>query len=378
MVRISDILKGIGERSESRKPQEEKVSIPLEEKPIRETPLPLPQEVVEDDIRISKAMTQESVFEEEQEMSIAKAMRETHINQEESLIIYNQGIELMRGVLQKTEAGEAIELEDINNLTGEIVERLMLEDKELLALTVTSTSDNYLIAHSINVAILAVEIGLGKGYNKSRLIEMGLCAFLHDLGMIKVMDIANQPRPLQEEEYAEIKKHPFLGEEIAAKIRNIDQSLLRVIKEHHERLNGKGYPNHLSSDEINEYSQIISLCDVYEAFTHIRPYRKALNNQDAIKEIISMNLELFDPKNIKILIKRLGLFPLGTWVELNTGEIGKVISSNEDFPLRPTVNIMFDINRQRYNEIKSINLIKQHSLYIKRAVDLKDLGLDFT
>lgn len=383
MVRMSDILKRLGQRSEPDKSQEEKPSsIPLKEEPIREIPqaytMKIEAEKTNDGIRLSKAMSEkEGISEKEEKMHIAKAMRETQFNPEESLHIYNEGIGLMRGILNKAKNNEPIELKEGYNLIENIVERLVLGDQELLSLTRTSTSgqDSYLIAHSVNVTIFSIEMGLAKGYNKSRLNELGLAAFLHDIGMVKVMDIVNQPRTLTEDEYAKIREHPLDGTEILSKIKDIKQSVIHVVHEHHERLNGKGYPQHLSDGEINEYSQIISLCDIYEALTHERPYRKQMNNHEAIKEILTMNSEYFDAKNVKLFIKRLGVFPVGNWVELNTGEIGKVISNNEDFPLRPTVNLFFDMNKQNYTQIKSINLAKHQAVYIKKSVDLKDLNL---
>lgn len=372
MVRMSDILKRLGQKPESKGSEEEK---PTEEIPQAYTPKSEEEKTTEG-IQISKAMTQkEGMSEEEGKMHIAKAMRETQFNPEESLRIYNQSLEMVKEIFKKAKGGEPIELNQIYKLIENIVERLVLGDVELLSLTANFSADNYLFAHAINVTMLAIEVGLGKGYNKSRLNELGLSAFLHDIGMVKVMDIANQPRNLTDDEYAKIKEHPLYGAEILTKIKDIAQSAIYVAKEHHERFTGKGYPKCLSDGEINEYSQIVSLCDVYEALTHPRPYRKAINNHDAIKEILVMNSEMFDAKNIKILIKRLGLFPVGSWVELNTGEIGKVISTNEDFPLRPQVNVMFGTDKQRYAELKPINLAKHHSIFIKRLVDLKDLGL---
>jgi len=385
MVRMSDILKRIGQKPALEKPQEEKSqeekpSIPLQEELVKEvsqayTPK-IKEEKASESVQFAKAMSkQEGISEEEGKMHIAKAMRETQLDPEESLHIYNQGIGLMKEILNKAKNNEPIELKEIYTLIENIVERFVLGDQELLSLSAGFNNGDYLVVHSINVAMFSIELGLGKGYNKSRLNELGLSALLHDIGMIKVMDIAKQPRVLSDDEYAKIKEHPLYGAEVLSKIKNINQSVIYVAKEHHERFTGGGYPSRLNNGQINEYSQIVSLCDVYEALTHPRSYRTAMKNQDAIKEILTMNSQLFDPKNVKVLIKRLGLFPVGSWVELNSGEIGKVIFNNEDFPLRPTVNVMFGMDKQRYPEVKSINLAKHHSLFIKRQVDLKDLGL---
>jgi HD-GYP domain-containing protein (c-di-GMP phosphodiesterase class II) len=380
MVRMSDILKRISQDAGSKKPKEDKLPIPMQEEIVKETPVAAVSEIrevkAEEGVQISKAMTREQgISEYEHKMQVSKAMREVQLNPQDSYRIYNQGLELFGRLLNKVKNNEPADIKSFSAFIESIVERLMLGDSELISLTVNSTPDNYLIGHCVNVTVLSIEIGLGKGYNKSRLTELGLCALLHDIGMAGVMDIANQSRTISEEEYAKIKEHALAGAALLSRMRDINQNVIRVAKEHHERFNGSGYPEGLGESEINEYSQIIALCDVYEALTHVRPHRKKIENHEAIKELLLLNLGLFDAQNIKILIQRLGVFPVGSWVELNTGEIGKVVSANENFPLRPTVNVMFDMNRQKYPQIKSINLSKHHSIYIKRPADLSDWGL---
>lgn len=386
MVRMSDILRriGIGAKPEPRKPQEEdKPKGDLKEESGKGasgglSPEDRGKKAAEGGVRIAKAMTQrEGLAKEGEKISISQAMRDTQLDPADSQRIYGRGRELMEEILKKAQRNEPPDLKEVCALIESIVQRLVLGDNELLSLAIGSATENYLAAHSLNVTILSVEIGLGKGYNKSRLSELGLCAFLYDIGMAEVMDLASQPRLLSKEEYARIKQHPLRSQEILRRMEGVSQAVLDVARQHHERLRGQGYPDGLRSDEISEYSRIISLCDVYEALIHARPHRTQLDSHDAIKQILAMNSEgYFDAGNVKVMIKKLGIFPVGSWVELNTGEIGKVISANEDFPLRPNLSIIFNMNKQRYPQAKMAVLPKQQSIYIKRPVDLRDLGLD--
>ncbi|OGX20275.1 MAG: hypothetical protein A3K54_02350 [Omnitrophica WOR_2 bacterium RBG_13_44_8] len=150
------------------------------------------------------------------------------------------------------------------------------------------------------------------------------------------------------------------------------------MKQEHERLNGSGYPEGLKEDEIHEYAKIVAVTDVYEALIHPRSYRDALSPNEAIRELLSINTAmLFETKILKMLINRVGLYPIGSWVELNTGEIGKVSSANEDSPLRPKVNVIFSIDKEKLLPIKLIDLTRHTNIYIKRSIKPQELDLQF-
>ncbi|MCX5703147.1 MAG: HD-GYP domain-containing protein, partial [Candidatus Omnitrophica bacterium] len=165
--------------------------------------------------------------------------------------------------------------------------------------------------------------------------------------------------------------------DILNKIKDIQEEVLFVIEQTHERLNGKGYPKGIKGEQLSEYAKIVAVVDVYEALTHSRPHRKAFSPHGAIKELLTMNSssKLFDAALLKVLINRIGIYPVGSWVELNSGEIGKVASANDDSPLRPKVNIIFGPDRKRLAQIKIVDLVIRSNLFIKRTIDPKELNL---
>lgn len=366
MVRISDILKQRGQSKESPPPKEEAKE--STEKPTE------PEKPVEG-LQVTKAMAKEEPDAENQ-MQVAGAMHQMQINPEESRIIYAHALQVISEILNKTKQDAPVDLREAYEITKVMVDRVVLGDKELIALTVNYSEDNYLYAHSVNVCVISIYVGLNCGYNKSKILELSLGAFLHDLGMIKVIDIASAPRPLNETEFQEVKKHPIYSANILNKIKDIQEEVLYIAQQTHERLNGKGYPHGLKSDKIHEYSKIVATIDVYEALTHPRPYHQPLQPHEAIRELLSINSTgFFEPPILKTLINAIGLYPIGSWVELNTGEIAKVISSNEDAPLRPKVNIIFGANKERLLEMKSVDLLIRSNLFIKHSVNLKELDL---
>lgn len=347
MVRISDILKK-----------------KMRDSPVSREPDPPPS------VEIAKAISQnkETSTEKSPEMQIAKAMKESQPKKEYSKNLYISGIQLAKDVLNSAKEAKPIDLIAIKGFVASIVDSLVLGDKELLNLFYEHHPDNYIYSHIVNVLIMSVDLGLGLGYNKSKLNELGLAAFLHDIGMIKVEEIALQPRSLSEEEYNQIKEHPLYGTEILSKIKDLSSAVIYAAKEDHERWNGEGYPLGVKDGEISEYARIIATIDVYEALTHSRTYRKKYLPHEAIKDILTTDSALFDPIILRILISRIGIYPIGSWVELNTNEIGKVITTNDEYPLKPIVNVIFDNAGNRLEQPCAVNLAKQFNFFIKRPL----------
>jgi len=283
--------------------------------------------------------------------------------------IYKEALAVIKAKLKEAKKGKVTATGDIIDIVEKIVERVMSNDNTLLSLTTTSTPGNYLWVHSVNCCMLAINLGLALGYRRNELVELGFGALLHDVGMVKVLKIAHEPRELASHEYEKIKRHPIYGNEILRRSEALIESAREITYQHHERINGRGYPRRLEKEEIHEYAQIVSLADVYEALTHPRSYRDEFPPHEAMRMIINGEGGAFSSRILKALINLVTIYPVGSWIELNTREIGKVVEINKGFPLRPVVSIMFDPDGKRLKEIKSVNLKDHPALYIKGAVD---------
>lgn len=301
-------------------------------------------------------------------MQIAKAMKETQTDIERPKTLYSKGTQLAKEILDNARDKKPIDLTSIKDLVASMVDSIVLGDKGLLNLFYEYTPENYLYSHMVNVLIMSVEVGLGLGYNKSKLNELGLASFLHDVGMVKVERVALQPRPLSDEEYKQIKEHPLYGVEILSKIKELPEGVIYAVKEDHERVNGQGYPQGIKDGQISEYARIIGTVDVYEALTHDRTHRNKYPPHEAIKEILTANSSLFDPAILRTLISRIGIYPVGSWIELNTNEIGKVVATNDELPLRPVVSLVFDSASRQLEEPRLVNLVNQFNLFVKRPL----------
>lgn len=289
------------------------------------------------------------------------------LNEEESLKLYEETISLVKDIYNRIQAGkEFIERDkDIIDYLNRYADQQYLNNDNILNLVNIQAKDDYMYNHVVNVCIISIDIGIGMGYDRPQLFELGKAAILHDIGMIKLYDVYNKPRRLSPEEYKEIKTHPLLGAEILEKLKIIAEKTVTATTQEHERIDGSGYPHGLKKEAIDEYAKIIGLADVYEAMTHVRPYRDKFHPYEALKEIIDAK-DTFEKKIIKVLIERICCpYPLGSYVKLSTGEKGEVIKRNLRNSFRPIVEINYDSKGKRLRKPRIVDLIKYPSIYIK-------------
>jgi len=202
--------------------------------------------------------------------------------------------------------------------------------------------DEYTFYHSVNTTILALLLGMGKGYNQSRLLELGMGVLMHDIGKTSVnVEILNKEGKLTEEEFEEIKKHTTYGYDLIRKNRDFSVNSAHVAFQHHERWTGGGYPRGLCGREIHELGRIAAVADVYDALVSKRAYRDALEPYQAYEYVLFQSGYLFDPEIVKIFSRHVSLYPVGTGVELSNGMRGNVIRQNKGIPDRPVVRTIY-------------------------------------
>lgn len=227
---------------------------------------------------------------------------------------------------------------------------------------------DYHLLNTVNVVVLSLELAVELGYTSHSLERLGVAAFFHDIGMKSFADLVNLPRKLDDEEIALLQTHPLEG---AAMLRELEEdfalSVADIVEQEHERIDGSGYPRSLNHMEISEYAQIIGLIDVYEALTHQRPHRKSQTSLAALKQLIKSSA-LYDTRLLKSFIERIGLYPRGTFVELNTKEVALVIAQNLRMPSCPVVKVIYDNKGDKSEQKRKIDLSKGTRIYIIRGM----------
>ncbi len=231
------------------------------------------------------------------------------------------------------------------------------------------TYDNYTYLHCIDTCVMSTFLGLNMNFNSNELRELGTGAILHDIGKTKVpYAIINKKGSLTDDEFKEIRKHPIYGKEILEKNYTISDNTIRVVSEHHERFDGKGYPYGLSGNSISKFGRVACVCDVYAAVASNRSYRKRFKPNDAYELILAGSGNMFDSKIVNKFKNTFSVYPLGSHVILSNKVEGYVIRQNGGFPDRPIIRVL-NVNCTKKSErFYEIDLICNNDITIEDIV----------
>ena len=259
--------------------------------------------------------------------------------------------------LEDVRLGQAVNTEAAKELVTEVTNSITRSPHAMVWLTNMKERDEYTSIHCMNVCIMSVSFGRTLGMEKEELEILGLGGLLHDLGKMRVPpEILNKPSKLTYEEFEVMKTHPMQGHKMLKEQGGIPSEVLDIVKHHHERRNGKGYPSHLDGDQINNMTRIVAIVDVYDAITSDRCYHDAITPYDALKNMYEWVNEDFDKDLVENFIKCLGIYPIGCVVKLNLGHVGLVVSASEKSKLRPIVMLVQNSKGERFPTPKLINL----------------------
>jgi hypothetical protein len=313
MVRLSDLLK---KKIKPATPPEEEKPAGVKEPISPGVPLYPPEPAPA--IKMAQINSPQAQEHRPKESRVASVLEED-LDTQRSNNVYLKGIALARGVSSSVTENKAFELIPIKELVEEIVECFILGSRKLLSLFYNDyQTQEYMYYNSINVTVISIALGLRLGYNKSLLAELGLAAFLSNNESSKILEI------------------------------------LKPMKEQHP-----------------EYFQIIGIANDYETLTHSRPDRHKIIGSEVLKEMLASHK--FPPDILKKFINLIGIYPVGSYVELNTNEIAKVLASNFDSPLRPTVSVILDMSKNLVEQPRRINLAIQANIHIKKQVQEQEV-----
>ena len=224
-----------------------------------------------------------------------------------------------------------------NHIANDLMKAISDNDAIAIDISALKVSDEYTFTHSVDVATMAMVIAKKHGMSEKEIQEIGISGLLHDVGKSQIPnEILNKAGRLTEEEFALMKQHSLFGFKILKEKDSISQAISLGVLQHHEKINGQGYPLGLKADQISPYAKVLSVADVYDALVTERPYKKAFSQNDAIEIIMSMTTDL----DISIMESFLGsiiLYPVGCTVQLSNGEKARVVENSTEYILRPKV-----------------------------------------
>lgn len=285
--------------------------------------------------------------------------------------LHSEAKKRTKTLLEEARVGNTVNTSAGMDIVEEFIKACFKNSTLVASLSRLKDFDDYTFTHSLNVSVLSISLGKRLGMNANELRELGIGALFHDLGKMKVpQSILNKPGKLTEEEFEIMKSHPQLGYEILKNDKNIPKNALNCVLQHHERADGSGYPNKLSEINISKLGKITSIVDVYDAITSDRVYHKGMAPHEAIKLIFSWSEKHFNKIVVKFFVDIIGIYPTGTLVLLNTGELAIVFEVNRDEPTRPKVIIITDENKKKKTpnlfDLAKYNLVTQ--VYYKSIV----------
>lgn len=270
---------------------------------------------------------------------------------------------------------------EVNRLVDSFVDSIKSTDNAILNLLEIRDYDDSTYTHSINVSLLAILFAKRLNYNDQGLKVIGTAGLLHDIGKTMIpQELLNKNGPLTDSEYEIFKKHPVYGYEILKSMPDINPLVQKIVLLHHEKVSGKGYPFGLRGEQMGEASQIISICDVFDDVTSDKPYKKARPFWYALTEINKQNSISFSPRLAKTFVKDIPaylteseIFAKGSFIALNSGELGEVVDYRTPQSLTPTVHLYINSKKELLRHPIQINLEFDDSRFIEAVIE--DPGL---
>jgi HD-GYP domain-containing protein (c-di-GMP phosphodiesterase class II) len=278
---------------------------------------------------------------------------------------YSYLLSSMQEVAQKLTSGHRSGLRKPIRVIQNMIDLMMVDEPLFLALSTVRIHDDYTYTHSINVALLSMYLGKQIGLSRSSLERLGICGILHDIGKIEIPKrILNKPGKLTNKEFEEVKKHSINSVRMIVKIdasQHRKSGLLLPPFEHHIKYDLSGYPQSRRKKPLSLFGNIISIADVYDALTSQRVYRLNTLSPDFALAMMAKNAKkAFDPILLKVFINMLGIYPIGTILQLNKGRLGIVTKTPKGKGARPHVMLLTRDSEGAFKKGKEVDLSERN------------------
>lgn len=256
--------------------------------------------------------------------------------------ICHQAKQAVVSMFEEARMGNTVDVGGAKLLVEEISDSVARNPGALISLARLKTVDDYTYMHSVAVCAMMVSLAKQLGLDEAQTRSAGLAGLLHDLGKaLMPMDVLNKPGKLTEAEFAIIKSHPLAGYKMLLGGVNVDPIVLDVCLHHHEKTDGSGYPDGLRDTEISLFAKMGAVCDVYDAITSNRPYKLGWDPAESLRKMAEWSNGHFDPRVFQAFVKSMGIYPVGSLVQLSSGRIGVVLEQTGKSLTTPCVKVFF-------------------------------------
>lgn len=275
-------------------------------------------------------------------------------------------------ILDDARLGRSVDSGAAKRVVSKIGQSVIRNPDALICLGQLKKKDEYTAMHSLRVCVLALVFGRHLNFSADDLNLLGIGALLHDIGKMRVPnDILNKPAGLTASEFAIMKRHVPYGVAILEKSKGILPGSLEVARFHHERYDGTGYTSGTPGERIGLFGQIGAIVDCYDAITSDRVYHNGMSAHDALRKMYDWRGRDFHHALVEQFIQCMGIYPIGSLVELSTGGVGVVISINRERRLKPRIAMVLTSDKQPYASAKIIDLMHQDGSTPETEVEIK-------
>lgn len=292
--------------------------------------------------------------------------------------LYNTAKDIQYQAFDNMKAGKPIDTNAMKEVADGFIDSVFRNQDALACMTRMREKDAYLMEHSVNVSIIMTIFAKHLGLERDIIHALATGALLHDLGKIGIPDaVLGKPSRLTDEEMDIMRSHVTLGYDVLKRSGELDPISLEVVRDHHEKLDGTGYPNYKVADELSDYARMITIVDTYDAITADRCYQDARTPVTAFKILRAESGDSFDDELVAEFINCMGIHPVGTLVKMKSNKLAVVTKSNFVNPLCPVVNIFYSLVNKGYIEPRVVNLSAANvSDEIERSVKPDDYNIN--
>jgi HD-GYP domain-containing protein (c-di-GMP phosphodiesterase class II) len=291
--------------------------------------------------------------------------------------IFNESKNIQKNIFRDVLQGTALNLSPVIDIANKSIDAIFNSPDSLACVLNIREKNEYLLEHSVAVSIYITLFSRFLSLDRDTIEKLSIGAFLHDVGKIKITDkILNKPGKLTDDEYEIMKTHANHSIEIIKNTPGISALSLEVAALHHEKLDGNGYPFQKKGEEISLYGRMIAICDVFDALTATRVYKKGFSHPKAfaiLRELGHKNH--LDITLVDKFIKCIGVFPIGSLVQLNSNKLAYVQDRNDQNPIYPTVKSFYSVQLNNFEETQEIDLTESDD-YIVKGVTAEEFQLD--
>ncbi len=249
--------------------------------------------------------------------------------------------------------GHAIRADQLLAIVDDLASAMMRDAGAMVTVTRMKDRDQYTYIHSVAVSALMMGLARQLDFGEEDVRVAGMAGLVHDIGKIQVpVAIVDKTGPLTPDELATMRRHPAMGHATLMELGGLDPRILDVCHAHHEKLDGSGYPNGLAGDALSVFARMAAICDVYDAVTSVRSYKRAWSPHDALAQMLEWHGH-FDMAILHAFIASLDIQPLGALVRLRSNRLGVVVRDGET-PATPVVRAFFDVPDHQHMRARDV------------------------